>query len=239
MSARHPVTSLAHLYLNTFAELLHSCKPKTAIAKFSKIIAGKQLDTISANALFFVTNNPGDENLKKELLSRVCQTKMQIDLCVRNMSNFALRKLKDKSVVVHPLDSFSAPILALAKSIKFIQANDRVLHLLPAHKLQLHKPLTAHKTMTGTDVVLLEPTAITNKGVFVASGGMLLAELAKAKGVPVYVLATSWHAVPSMPLQKCEECIPADLITGIISEYGIFGHKDFLNSVKKTFPWIL
>jgi hypothetical protein len=239
MSARHPVTSLANSYLNTFTELLHSCKPEKAIAKFSKLVSGKQLDAMSANALFYVTHNASAENLKEDLISKACQAKLQLDNCAKGLSNFALRKLRGKAVVVHPLDFFSASVLHSASSVRFIQANQGILHLLPVHKLESHNVLTAHASMAGADMVLLEPTAVSDMGVFTASGGRLLAELAKARDIPVYALATSWHTAPNRPAQQGEERVPQDLITGIISEQGIFSHEEFLDRVQKDFPWML
>ena len=142
-------------------------------------------------------------------------------------------------VVVHPVGNFVVPALKSAKSIRFIHTDQAVLHNLPVHKLEYHKPLTAGNSLDGAGVVLLEPEAVTKEGVFVQNGGRLLAELAAARGIPVYAIATSWHVASEWHAKPNHEKVSGGLLTGVLSEHGIYSHKDFITKVKKDFPWII
>jgi translation initiation factor 2B subunit (eIF-2B alpha/beta/delta family) len=237
--ARNNSSSLAHSYLNVFSELLHRHNADRAIEKFSKHIEGRPMDVVSTNALFYVAHPSGHEEPAKELLSRTIQTKKHIDFCSKHLSEIASNKLKNKSVVVHPLDASATSFVKSAASIRFIQADQAALHNLPAHKLECHQPISAHSAFDNAHLLLLAPQAVTRQGAVVQKGGLLLAELASARGIPVYALATAWHTAPKWHADANNENIPAGLITGILSEHGIHSHKDFMANVKKDFPWII
>jgi translation initiation factor 2B subunit (eIF-2B alpha/beta/delta family) len=237
--ARNPVSSLAHAYLGAFSELLHKHAPESAVAKFSKLVAGKKLDAISSNALYFITHPASGKNLKEELLSRANQAKNVIDQCTSQMSDFAKERMASKTVVVHPLSTFSARLLRDAKEVRFTNADNEAIKLLPETDMAVHHPLTSYTALENADLVLLEPSAITSKGVFVERGGRILAELARARGMPVYALATSWHTSPNWKPGQTDEHVPQEFLTGIISEHGIYEHNEFLAKVQKAFPWML
>jgi translation initiation factor 2B subunit (eIF-2B alpha/beta/delta family) len=239
MGAQNPVSSLAHSYLDTFAEMLHKLEPDRALEKFSNLIEGKKLDVVSANALFFVAHPTTQENLKEELLSRTHQTKRQLDFSAKNFTQIASQRLRNKTVMAHPLGTVSAFLLRSADKVRFIQAGKQAIGMLPNEMLEAHQPLTAHAALENADLLLLEPSAVTEKGFFVERGGMMLAELAKAMGIPVYAAATSWHTAPKWSPSQSEERIPPEYITGVLSEHGIYGHEEFLSRVEKAFPWIL
>jgi translation initiation factor 2B subunit (eIF-2B alpha/beta/delta family) len=237
--ARNPVSSLAHAYLDAFSELLHSSKPETALEKFSKIIDSKTVDPISSNALFYVAMPANPEGAKSEILSRISQAKSFISTSEKQLSEYAIRRLRNKDVVAHPLGAFSAKFLKEANSVRFITAEKLAVKILPETDLEFHEPLTAHRAMENADVLLLEPSAVTKEGAIVKHGGRTLAEIAYARNIPVYVLATSWHSSQKKSLKKGEEIVPGALVTGIISEHGIFPHAEFISRVKNDFPWAI
>lgn len=237
--ARTAVSSLAHDHLNAFVELVHQHRPARALAQFSKYLEGRPQDVVSANAFHYVTHAVGSESAAEELLERAHHAKSLIATCSKHLAELASQKLRNRTVVAHPLDSFSASLLAGAKQVRFLHANQSVLHTLSLSKLEAHQPIAAAQALDGADLVLLEPRAITPEGVIVERGGRMLAELASARGIPVYAPATSWHATPSWQTTRHEENVPAQFITGILSEHGIYKHNEFLGRVQKTFPWLL
>ncbi len=237
--ARNTASSLAHSCLNTFSELLHKHNPNQAITKFSEHIHGKSLDVVSTNALFYVAHPSGHEEPAKDLLLRTRQTKKHIDFCTKHLTELALQRFKNKDVVVHPLGDFSVGALKSAKRIRFISAEPGQIHKLPVHKLEYHQPISAHNALDRADIVVLEPEAITKEGIVVQKGARLLAELAIARGIPVYAIGTSWHAAPKWHSHAGNEKVPAGFLTGVLSEHGIYAHKDFIVNVKKDFPWII
>jgi translation initiation factor 2B subunit (eIF-2B alpha/beta/delta family) len=236
--ARTEVSSLAHAHLNAFAELVHKHQPARALAQFSKYLDAQPQDVVSANAFHYVTHAVG-EDASEELLQRANHARSQINACNAQLAAFAKAKLSNRTIVAHPLDALSASFLQSAKSVRFLNANPSALHDFPLTKLEAHKPLGATQALDNADMLLLEPRAITPEGVVVERGGRLLAELASARGVPVYVLGTSWHATPQWKASRTEELVPAAALTGILSEHGIYAHKEFLGRVEKTFPWLL
>jgi len=238
MAVRDRLSSLAHAHLNTLAELLHKHPPARALARFSKHIAEQPLDAVSANAVHFVTHAVPDARAKEELLARVHHAKRQIDTCAQHLAELAAQKLRDRTIVVHPLGTLTAPLVKDAKRIRFLHVNQAILHSLSLLKLEAHQPITAANALENADLVLLEPHAITPEGIAVQQGGRLLAELADARGIPVYAAATSWHAIPGWSHSRSDERVPARFLTGIISEHGIYAHDQFLARVQKTFPWI-
>ncbi|MEM4265465.1 MAG: hypothetical protein QXX65_00075 [Candidatus Woesearchaeota archaeon] len=220
-------------------ELLRRHSPDKAILNFSKHLEGKILDVVTANALFYVAHPSGHAEPAKELLSRTIQTKKHINFCFSQMTNFVLQKLRNKVVVVHPLAISNTAFLKNAKSIRFIHADQSALQYLPVHKLEYYKPLAAAESLDNANLVLLEPEAVTKEGIFVKKGGRLLAELAAARGIPVYAVATAWHVVPKWHTKTNNEIVPAGLVLGILSEHGVYSHKDFIANVKKDFQWII
>jgi translation initiation factor 2B subunit (eIF-2B alpha/beta/delta family) len=239
MSARTAVSADAHANLDVFSELLHKFHPAPALERFSKHLAGKPLDVVSANAVQFVTQAVASESSDQELISRANAAKKQISLCEQQMLGFASQKFKNKTVLAHPLDALGTIVLHPAKQVRFIHANQKHIHELPLHKLEAHKPLRAANALEGVDLLLLEPRAITGKGIVVQQGGRTLAELASARGIPVYVAATSWHVDASREPSQHEDSVPASLITGIVSEFGIYPHRAFLENVAKSFPELI
>lgn len=110
---------------------------------------------------------------------------------------------------------------------------------LPSHKLKAFRLVEAHRAMDTADLVLIEPRAVTRDGAIVQEGGRVLAELARARGLPVYAVATSWHVLPAAHPRHGEELLPAQFLTSILSEHGAYAHDQFLSRVQKAFPLLL
>jgi translation initiation factor 2B subunit (eIF-2B alpha/beta/delta family) len=239
MSVRNPASSGAHAHLNTLIKLLHVFQPERALAQFSKHADKRAFDVVSANALHFVTHASESDAPSEELLSRAAHAKKQIDTCFSHLAEVAAPKLKNKTVVAHPLDAFSTSVLGKAAHVRFISVNQAHINKLPLHKLEAHRAITAHYALDGADLLLIEPKAITPTSIVARKGARLLAELAIARGIPVYALATSWHATPRWHASHNDEKIPPQFLTGILSEHGIYAHDQFLGRVQKAFPWLL
>jgi translation initiation factor 2B subunit (eIF-2B alpha/beta/delta family) len=236
--ARNQASSQAHSFLNTFIELLHKHPLNLAVANFSRHIGNNELDVISTNALYFISHPPGHNELAKELLERTRQTKRRIDFCTSQMADVAKQKLSNKSIVVHPVGMLTAPLLKSAGKINYISADNSALKILPEADLSEHTAFSAPEAIENADLVILEPAAITKNGAVVEKGARLLAELACARNIPVYAIATSWHTVPKWQKAGAEE-VPAGLLTGVMSDRGIHAHAEFLSRVQKDYPWII
>lgn len=113
-----------------------------------------------------------------------------------------------------------------------------------------------------SDVVFISAEQITPKGHILAEiGAEIIANTAKEKGVPVYVFANSWkinnnydskilyenHSNKTIWKERPNkiklsrikyDLVSQKLITGIISELGIYSPKSFLEEVKLHYPWI-
>lgn len=234
--ARNQASSLAQSYLNTFIELLHKHPPGRAVANFSKCI--RELDAISTNALYFIAHPSRQDAPAEELLARARQTKRRIDFCTSQMADIAKRKLGNKTIVAHPVGMLLAPLLKSAKEVRYISADNSALKALHSTDLSDHSPLTAPEALENAGMVIFEPFAITKNGAVVEKGARLLAELAYARSIPVYAVATSWHTVPKWQKAGAEE-VPAGLLAGVMSDHGIHPHAEFLKRVQKDYPWII
>jgi ribose 1,5-bisphosphate isomerase len=115
-----------------------------------------------------------------------------------------------------------------------------------------------------SDLVLLGADAITAEGVVVNKvGSGLVTEVAARMNIPVYICTNSWKFDPATitgaeePIEKREdsevwdkapkgvkiqnfafEQIEPQLITGIITELGIYKPKALANAIKKNYPWM-
>ena len=231
-------SSLVHTHLNALAEFLHAHRPKQALNRFSKYLTGQSLDIVSTNAVRFVID-PEQVDSVSDLLSRAQQVKNQVRVCNQHLAEIAGQKVRNRSVLVHPLNVLGASVVQTAKNVRYLQAVPAALQGLSNKKLQVHHPLSAQDALYDTDLLLLEPKAITYDGMVGHHGSSLLVELAHARGIPVYALGTSLHASSGWEYSVVDEYVPSSALTGVLSEHGIYEHKEFLGRVKKTFPWLL
>lgn len=233
MSARTARASLAHTHLSAFVELLHQFKPEQALAKFESYLGSQKMDAVSRNAVQYLTLKL-DESPKESLLARAYDAKKFLDLSWEHLAEAVGSTLGGKVVMAHPVSLHSASALGAAERVHFLSASRAALLLLK--QTRQHHPLAAHEAVREADAVVLEPRAVTEKGIIVPHGSNLLAELATARGTPVYVLASSWHAAKNAEPTKDEEY--AEHVTGILSENGLVSAKKFLSAAQKSFPWL-
>ncbi len=229
MSARDPVSSLAHAHLSALTEFLHKYAPAQALARFSQRLESTPCDVLSENAIHYVLS-PVEQRPKEELITRALYAKRQMTTCLKHLAEVAAPKLRHRTVVVHPLGALSARLLRKA-TVRCISINQTT-------NAQSHAVHQAPEAFDGSDLLMLEARAVTKDGFIASKGARLLIELARARGIPVYGLATSWHATPSWNDVQAEYVHP-NVLTGIISEHGIYAHDQFLARVQKTFPWLL
>ena len=123
----------------------------------------------------------------------------------------------------------------------------------------------ARLALKKADIMLIGADAITSEGKVINKiGSELFAEVADRYGVPVYVCADSWKFDPKTvfgyeteiekrPVKEvwptaprgvlidnhAFEKIDSDLITGVISELGIYRPEVFVQEVKRVYPWIM
>jgi hypothetical protein len=224
----------ASAHLNALAELLQTFRPEQALKHFSSLVAKASIDTAGQNALQYVTA-PLDKPSAGLLMRRINETKRAMSTSLQLLEEFGEQKLCKKTVFSHPLGPLSAELLRKAKHIHYFRANAAALGRLPAAKLHPRHPLGASKALDNTDIVVLEPKTATPEGIIVPFGGRTIAELAGSRGTPVYAITTAWHTSQDKKACREEELVPAELLTGVISEHGIHEYNEFLKR-SKTFP---
>ncbi|MDP2906346.1 MAG: hypothetical protein Q8O03_00235 [Nanoarchaeota archaeon] len=122
----------------------------------------------------------------------------------------------------------------------------------------------ARYALKNSDIMLLGADAVLSNGkVANKIGSELFAEAAKKYGIPIFVCTDSWKFDPSTvkdyeeKLERREakevwpnppkgvkisniafELIAPELITGIISELGIYNPETFVVEVQKAYPWM-
>jgi hypothetical protein len=99
---------------------------------------------------------------------------------------------------------------------------------------------TAHLAVRNADVIIIGCEHVTPNGVAAPLGAGLLAELAHARGIPVYALAIGLQY--DSEGEECKACgeerVAPDLLTGIISELGVLSHDAFVHDVFHAYPWM-
>lgn len=113
------------------------------------------------------------------------------------------------------------------------------------------------------DIMMIGADAITPTGIYNKIGSNLFAEVAVKYDVPVYICAVSWKFDPETLFGYEEtiemrnpnevwarapkgvnimnyafEKLDTELVTGIISELGIYKPDSFLTVVRKAYPWM-
>lgn len=113
------------------------------------------------------------------------------------------------------------------------------------------------------DIMMIGADAITPTGIYNKIGSNLFAEIANKYDVPVYVCSVSWKFDPKTIFGHQEaiemrdskevwekppkgvkimnyafEKVDLDLVTGIVSELGIYGPNSFCGEIKKSYPWM-
>jgi hypothetical protein len=162
----------------------------------------------------------------------------KLDVVSKNALCYVTRQTKEKNLgeellsrvhrAKHLLDSCTVQLSGVASRTL---RNKKVV----AHPVSRAAALAA---IENADCVLLEPSAISSQGVFVRQGARLLCDLAKARGIPVYAMATSWHVVSSRPRGRSGELLPPEKISAVVSEHGVHAFRVFLKNIKKSCPWI-
>lgn len=104
---------------------------------------------------------------------------------------------------------------------------------------KIHDDHAIHLPMKHADFVLVGTAAITPQGIIAPMGAGLLAELAQAQGIPTYVAATGLHFQKNAKPNANQELLAPAKVNGIISELGVFQHKDFIKEVENHYPFTL
>jgi ribose 1,5-bisphosphate isomerase len=115
-----------------------------------------------------------------------------------------------------------------------------------------------------SDIMLIGADALTSEGYVINKiGSELFAETAHTKGVPVYICTDSWkfdvnsifgydEAIEKRHAEEiwkdspkgvrisnyAFESINPELITGIISELGVYNVETFIGEIKRNYPWL-
>lgn len=122
---------------------------------------------------------------------------------------------------------------------------------------------SAKLALKKADIMLIGADAITPTGVFNKIGSALFAEVARKYDVPVYVCTVAWKLDPESIFGKEEvieernpkevwdkapkgvtvknyafEKVTSELVSGVISELGVYSLDSFIEEAKKKYPWM-
>lgn len=119
--------------------------------------------------------------------------------------------------------------------------------------------LVSREDQIKIDLVFLGADALTSKGIYNKAGSYGIALSAQKAKVPVYILAKLLkYAVKPVKIEERPEdeiwqekpeglklynpafdFVPAELITGVVTEFGILKPEKLEQTVKKSYPWIM
>jgi len=166
--------------------------------------------------------------LASHLISRAQQFQAILRAATKQAEQTLALKLRQGSIVV------VAPPVALPRKVRAHTLAS--LHVGDSN-VTAHADLTIHHVMKKADAVLLGCSAVTPRGISATLGAGLLAELAHAQGIPVYAVATGLD-ITSEHVQAGQEAVAGKLLTGIVSELGVFKHQQFLEEAGRQYPFI-
>ena len=158
------------------------------------------------------------------------------------LKNFLGKKIKGNVLLFNP-DSFL--LNNLSASAKYIALKSDKKKC--GGKCQIMEDLSLRSALKMADMALISPYSIGESKIYSRMGAELVAEAAKKQNIPVYVCGSYWMVDRKNVFKKWEklesdalffEKINPDLITGIISELGIFKHHIFMQELANTHPWI-
>jgi len=114
-----------------------------------------------------------------------------------------------------------------------------------------------------SDLILFGFDAVTTTKIYNKIGSELFAVIADKYDIPLYVCGDAWKFDPEETYGRderiecrspkeiwpgaprgikienpCFERINPDLVTAIISELGVYTHENFVEEVKKAYPWL-
>ena len=125
-------------------------------------------------------------------------------------------------------------------------------------QLKLYYDTAVRQALKKTDLILLSANSITSEGKIMSPiGSEVIAELARNYDIPVYCCINSLnfnpesikgieesedvHVKKSKYLtqdQTSYELISPDLITGVISELGVFKPEVYIEEIKQNYHWM-
>lgn len=170
--------------------------------------------------------------LKKiQVISKTARTSRQ------RISENALSKIPKRSHIFVLDDRELAHVLSEAKKQK-----KATIHSITKLKTssKTHKITMLRQVLKGCDLVLLSASAVTNDKVIDIVGSELVAATAKSVHIPVFIVTTIMNTdfnnffMKNLSKGNDYELIDPNLVTGIISEIGIYDHYHFTEQAKNT-----
>ena len=245
---------------------LKALKLKSDKNSIKKLITARPTEPCLRNAIKFAKKYSIEDSLNHFELAEYIIPKLGSKIIKNNFTIFThchsstvisillQAKKEHKKFIVHNTETrplFQGRITAKELS----KANIKVNHFIDSG---------ARIALKKANLMLIGCDAITSKGKIINKiGSEMMAEIAKQNSIPVYVCTNSWKFDPSAKfsfdsgIEKRQEKeiwqnhpknvkiynyafeqINPKLITGIISELGIYSPKKFVKEVKKAYPWI-
>jgi translation initiation factor 2B subunit (eIF-2B alpha/beta/delta family) len=198
--------------------------------------------------------------LKSLYLFRIQNAIKSIDSATSAIKNFALKKVpKGGAVFVHGAGRLLFEVLQSAiktKAFDILTVSSNVLLISELNKAKIKFqcfPDSAVKTaVQNADIVLMGCRAITSDKIIQAAGGQLVAEIAQGSNIPVYICSPAMSFTPAFSISSYktskrgnaiyhlfeQEEVSPSIITGVISEIGIYEHSSFIASLEREMPWL-
>jgi ribose 1,5-bisphosphate isomerase len=236
---------------------------------YKKLISLRPTEPFLRNALKFVKANP-----KKN--SRLFFNKINKDL--KKITELGANKIQNNYIIfTHCHANTVVNILKEAKrrkkhfTVHNTETRPRFQGRRTALELARNKIHVEHYidsagrlALKKADIMLIGADAITSEGKIINKiGSEMFCEIAKKRGIPVYVCTHSWKFDPDTVKgfeekieerkkkevwdvenkyisvkNPCFEFINPGLITGIISEMGVYNVNSFIREIKKRYPEI-
>lgn len=215
------------------------------------------------NVLKYCFDSAGNRSileLKSLYLFRIQNAVKSISSADSAIKDFAFKKIpKGGAVFVHGADRLVLEILQSAVKAKTfdiltVSSNSFLVSELNKAKIKFQCfPDSAVKSaVQNADIVVMGCRAITADKIIQAAGSQIVAEIAQGSNIPVYICSPAMAFTPVFSAASYktsrrgsaiyhlfeQEEVPPDVITGIISELGIYNHSSFIASLEREMPWL-
>lgn len=215
------------------------------------------------NVLKYCFASAGNRNileLKSLYLFRIQNAIKSIDSADSAIKDFVLKKIpKGGAVFVHGagkllLETLQSALKAKTFGILTVSSNVLLVSKLNKAKIkfQCFSDSAVKTAVQNADIVLMGCRAITADKIIQAAGSQLVAEIARGSNIPVYICTPAMSFTPVFSISSYktskrgsaiyhlleQEEVSPSIITGIISEIGIYEHSSFIASLEREMPWL-
>ena len=191
----------------------------------------------NATQFCFSTQQGSLRELREEYFRKIHIIAQTVQKSKKTIAESVLAKIPKKANIFVLDDANIKHILSEARKSKKVTIHSITKLKTPSIKYggpQLRQALKK------CDLVLLNAVAVTKSRIIDVVGAELVAHVARSLNIPVYVVTSVFNAdfsnvfLGNLEKGNTYELVDPSLVTGIISEIGIYDHHIFLEQAKKT-----